>query len=88
MCRQRSEEQKELADEKLTEVELAKAILEWLLENSTTGMLVIKDAKADLAKAGISGATIGRAVQQLNLEVYYTVNDKGERTYYWRRKQP
>jgi hypothetical protein len=51
-------------------------------------MLVIKDAKADLAKAGIYGGTIGRAVQQLNLEVHYTANDKGERTYFWRRAEP
>jgi hypothetical protein len=45
-------------------------ILEWLLEGSTTGTLVITNAKAELAKAGIYGGTIGRAVQQLNLEVH------------------
>jgi hypothetical protein len=59
---ERSEEQKEPAEEKLTKVEQAKAILEWLLESSTTGSLVITAAKSELAKAGIYGGTIGRVV--------------------------
>jgi hypothetical protein len=83
-----SEQQKELQEERATKVEKAKEILEWLLEGSTTGSLVIKNAKAELAKAGIYGGTIGRAVQQLNLEVHYTVADKGERMYFWRPAQP
>jgi hypothetical protein len=83
---QRSEEQKELAEEKLTKVEQAKAILEWLLENSTTGKLVVKDAKAELASAGLSGSSVDRAVKQLGLVVQYTVIDKDERVYYWVRK--
>jgi hypothetical protein len=83
---QRSEEQKELAEEKLTKVEQAKDILEWLLESSTTGMLVIKDANAELANAGLSGSSVERAVKQLGLLVQYTVNGDGERTYYWVRK--
>jgi hypothetical protein len=83
---QRSEEQKELAEEKLTKVEQAKAILEWLLESSTTGKLVVKDAKAELASAGLSGSSVDRAVNQLGLVVQYDVNEEDERIYYWVRK--
>jgi hypothetical protein len=83
-----SEQQKELQDERATKVEQAKGILEWLLESSTTGSLVVTQAKAELAKAGLHGSTIGRALRQLNLQVQYSVNADGERTYVWSPKPP
>jgi hypothetical protein len=75
-----SEQQKELEEERATKVEQARDILQSLLDNAADGKLVIKNAKAELAKAGLSGRSADRAIAQLGLTLHYMANDKGERT--------